>query len=153
MTKREFDYYLFIDYSENLIGYLFLGKNELKKCLLASSRFKHYREIKNRKTYLKHIKPLFYSGEILSCFLKKKIRNIIDTPEIFSDITKFLVDNCGKNIFISIDDRQYKNFEKFVKIFDKKSIFVIKEGKLKRDGIEYKINLILDTWLNLERTK
>ena len=56
-------------------------------------------------------------------------------------------------IFISVDDRQYSNFEKFVNIIDGKNIKVVKESKLRKNTSEYQINLVLDTWLNMQRIK
>ena len=76
-----------------------------------------------------------------------------DTPEIYSDILEFLKkhDNCI--IFISIDNKQYSNFERLVKFIDGRNIKVIKESDLKKGSLEYKISLVLDTLLNIERLK
>ena len=153
MGAKEFDYYIFIDYSEGLIGYLILGRDNLNDCLSKISRFRHYREAKQRKLYLKNAKKTFDKKEILNCFLKKKIRNILETPEIFTDIAEFLKKNNSFAIFISVDDRQYSNFEKFVNIIDGKNIKVVKESKLRKNTSEYQINLVLDTWLNMQRIK
>ena len=153
MGAKGFDYYVFVDYSENLIGYLILGKDNLKDCLSKISRFRHYREAKQRKLYLKNAKKTFNKKEILNCFLKKKIRNVLETPEIFTDIAEFLKKNNALSIFVSVDDRQYPNFEKFVKIIDGKNVRVVMESKLRKNTSEYKINLVLDTWLNIERMK
>ena len=153
MGAKEFDYYIFIDYSENLIGYLIIEKNKIKDCLSKISRFRHYRKAMKRKLYLKNARKTFIKKRLLNCFLKKKIRNVLETPEIFTDIAEFLKKNKGSSIFVSVDNRQYTNFEKFVKILDGKDVKVIKESKLKDDTNEYRINLVLDTWLNLERIK
>ncbi len=152
MGAREFDYYIFVDYSENLIGYLILRKENLRDCLSKISRFRHYREAKKRKLYLKNVKKTFNKKEVLKCFLKKKIRNVLETPEIFTDIAEFLKKN-KELIFVSVDDRQYPNFEKFVKIIDGENVNVVKESKLRKNTPEYQINLVLDTWLNIERVK
>ena len=77
----------------------------------------------------------------------------METPEIFADIAEFLKKNEDSSIFISVDNRQYKNFEKFVKIINSKNVKIVKESELKKNTLEYKINLILDTWLNIERIK
>ena len=153
MGAKEFDYYVFVDYSKNLIGYLILGKDNLKDCLSKISRFRHYRESKQRKLYLKNTKRTFDKKEVLNCFLKKKIRNVLETPEIFTDIAEFLKKNNSLSIFVSVDDRQYQNFENFVKIIDGKNVKVVKESKLRKSTPEYQINLVLDTWLNMERVK
>jgi len=151
MGAKAFDYYIFIDYSENLIGYIILMKDDLKECLSKISRLKHYREAKQKKLYLKNAKKTFNKKAVLNCFFKKKIRNVLETPEIFADIAEFLKKNNLLSIFISIDDRQYPNFQKFIKVIDGKDVRVVKESKLRKNSPEYKINLVLDTWLNLER--
>lgn len=153
MGKKEFDYYMFIDYSENYLGYIIIEKEKIKECLHLSSRFRHYRESKNRKLYLKNVKKTFNKKEILIHFCKKKIRQVMETPEIFTDIAGFLNKNKESKIFISVDNKQYKNFKKFVKIIDGKNIKIVKESELKKNTNEYKINLVLDTWLNIERIK
>ena len=134
MGKSEFDYYVFIDYSENLIGYLFLEKEKIENCLEVASRFNHYRETRNRKLYLKNAKKTFDKKEILACFIKKKIRNVLETPEIFADIARFLKENKKSKIFVSIDDRRYRNFQKFVEILEEKNLKIVNEGKLKKNS-------------------
>jgi len=152
MGAKEFDYYIFIDYSEHLIGYLILKSENMKDCLSKISRFRHYKEARKRRLYLKNAKKTFNKKQVLGCFLKNKIRRVLDTPEIFTDIAGFLKNNAGSSIFISIDNRQYKNFEKFVKIIDGKNVKIVKESDLRKDTNEYRVNLVLDTWLNIERT-
>ncbi len=153
MGAKEFDYYIFIDYSESFIGYIIIEKNDIKDCLSKISRFRHYRKAMKRKLYLKNAKKTFIKKRLLNCFMKKKVRNVLETPEIFTDIAEFLKKNKDSSIFISVDNRQYPNFEKFVKIIDGKNVKVIKESELKENTNAYRINLILDTWLNIERMK
>ena len=153
MGAKEFDYYIFIDYSENLIGYIIIKREKIKDCLLKISRFRHYKEARQRKLYLKKVKITFKKKNLLDYFLKKKIRNVLETPEIFADVGEFLKKNKESSIFISVDNRQCKNFEKFVKIIDGKNVRVAKESELKKNTFEYKINLVLDNWLNIERMK
>ncbi len=153
MGAKEFDYYIFIDYSESWIGYIIIKKEKIKDCLLKISRFRHYKEARQRKLYLKKVKNTFKKNNLLDYFYKKKIRNVLETPEIFMNIAEFLNKNKETPIFISVDNRQYKNFEKFVKIIDGKNVKIVKESDLKKHTFEYKINLVLDSWLNIERTK
>ncbi|MBU3923298.1 MAG: hypothetical protein KJ592_00100 [Nanoarchaeota archaeon] len=153
MGAKEFDYYIFIDYSENLIGYLILKKEEIKNCLSKISRFRHYREAKKRKLYLKNARKTFNKKELLGCFCKKKIRAVMETPEIFFDIAEFLKENSDSFIFVSVDNRQFSNFEKFVKVIDGKNVKIVRESDLRKHTPEYQINLVLDTWLNIERMK
>lgn len=153
MGKKNFDYYIYIDYSECLIGYLIIKKESVKECLLQTSRFKHYREAKQRKLYLKNASKTFKKKEILGSFLKRKVRNVLETPEIFADIAEFLKESKGGRIFICVDNRQFSNFEKFVEVIDGENIKIVRESELNKNSQEYKINLILDTWLNIERRK
>lgn len=153
MGKKEFDYYIFIDYSEGLIGYLVIKKESISYCLSKISRFRHYKEAKKRKLYLNKAKNTFNKKELLGCFLKSKIRKVMETPEIFADIAQFLNKNKDSPIFISVDNRQYRNFEKFVEIIDGKNVKVVKESELRKNTFEHRINLVLDTWLNIERVK
>ena len=61
---KEFDYYIYIDYSENLIGYAIIDKEKVKDLLPKISRFRHYRDSRNRKIYLKHIKNTIKKDKI-----------------------------------------------------------------------------------------
>jgi len=54
---------------------------------------------------------------------------------------------------IFVDDNQFRNFNKIVKIIDGENTKVLKESKLKKHTPEYKINLVLDTLLNLARLR
>ena len=49
MGAKEFDYYIFIDYSEDFIGYNIIGKEKIKELLPRISKIKHYKEIKHKK--------------------------------------------------------------------------------------------------------
>jgi hypothetical protein len=46
---EEFDYYMFIDYSENLLGYNILEYSKIKELLPKISKIKHYKDIKTEK--------------------------------------------------------------------------------------------------------
>ena len=54
-------------------------------------------------------------------------------------------------IFISVDNKQYSNFERLVKIIDGSNTKIVRESELKKDTFEHKISLVLDTLLNIER--
>jgi len=153
MGAKEFDYYVFIDYSENYLGYLIIEKEKIKEFLPKISKFAHYKELRHKRSYLRSIKKLIDKNKIRSYLLKLKVRKTTATPEIYSDILEFLKkhDNCL--IFICVDNKQYVNFKKLVNIIDGKDIRVIKESELKKDTFEYKISLVLDTILNLARLK
>ena len=153
MGAKQFDYYIFIDYSENYLGYLIIEGNKIKEFLPKISKFDHYRELKHKKAYLNSIRKLVEKNKVCSHLCRLKIRKTEATPEIYSDILDFLKkhDNCL--IFISIDNKQFKNFRKLVRIIDGKNIKVVKESELKKHTPEYRISLVLDTLLNLARIK
>ncbi len=153
MGAKEFDYYIFIDYSENYLGYLIIEKSKIKEFLPKISKFAHYRELKHKKAYLNSIRKVVEKNEVCFHLHKLKIRKTEETPEIYSDILEFLKEHNNCLIFISIDNKQFRNFRKLVKIFDGKNIKVVKESELKKHTPEYKISLVLDTLLNLTRLK
>ncbi len=153
MGAKEFDYYIFIDFSENYLGYLIIEKEKIGKVLPIISKFKHYRELKHKSAYLHSIKKVVEKNKILSYLLKNKIRKVPDTPEIYSDVLEFLKEHNNCLIFISVDNKQYSNFERLVKIIDGTNIKVVKESELRIGTFEYRISLVLDTLLNIERLK
>lgn len=71
--------------------------------------------------------------------------------EIYIDVLDFLKkhDNCI--IFISVDNHEYPNFRKMVKISDGEKTVVKKESQLVKGTPEYRASLVLDTLLNIER--
>lgn len=153
MNKQNFKYYIFIDYSENLLGYLIIELAKINEFIPKISKFSHYKELKCKSEYLHSIRSIIEKNKILSFLLKTKIRKTTETPEIYADILEFLKEHDDCLIFISIDDKQYSNFEKLVRVIDGSNIKVVKESKLKIDSKEYKISLVLDTLLNIERLK
>ena len=153
MGTKEFDYYVFIDYSENYLGYLIIEGKRIREFIPQISKFAHYRKLKHKKAYLNSIKKIVEKNEIRSYLCKIKVRKTESTPEIYSDILEFLKKNDNCLVFICVDDKQFKNFNKLVKIIDGKKIKVIKESKLKMHSSEYRISLVLDTLLNLARLK
>ena len=153
MKKKEIDYYIFIDYSENLIGYAIIEKDEVKALLPKISKLKHYKKLKYKREYLNSMKKLFIRNEIDSYLLKFKIRKMHDNLEIYSDVLDFIKKHEHCVIFISVDDKQYNKFKKLVKIIDGEKTKVVKEGELKKLTPESKMSLIIDTKLNLERRK
>lgn len=153
MGAKEFDYYIFIDYSKDLIGYNIIECKKIKEVLPKINRFRHYREARNKKLYLKNVKNTFKREKLLGYFLKSKIRHLRENIEIFLDVLEFIKIHANCLIFVSIDDKQYSSFEKLVEFSDGKNIKMMKESQLKEHSPEYKISLILDNWLNIERFK
>ncbi len=150
---EEFDYYIYIDYSENLIGYNIIEKSKIKELLPKIQRFRHYRESRDRKIYLKHIKNTINRENIKSYFEKIKIKNRRNNIEIFAEVLDFVKkhDNCI--IFISVDDFEFRSFKKLVEIVESNRTKIIKESQLKKGTIEYKLSLVIDNLLNIERRK
>jgi hypothetical protein len=153
MGAKEFDYYIFIDYSENFLGYSIIEKSKVGQIIPRISKFMHYKDLKHKSAYLKSITNLIERDNIRSFFCKLKVRKTSETLEIYSDILEFLNEHSNCLIFISVDNKQYLNFEKIINIIDGESTKVIKESELKKDSFEYKLSLVLDTMLNLARLK
>ena len=144
MGAKQFDYYIFIDYSENFIGHNIIKKEKIKELLSRISKIKHYKEVKHKKEYLKSIRRIFEKNDILNYFTAFKIKKIRQNLEIFADIGEFIKSNENCFIFISVDDKQYPNFERLVKIVDGNNIVIVKEGKLIENSVEHKLSLIID---------
>ena len=150
---KEFDYYIFIDYSENLIGYNIIEYVNLKNLLPKISKFTHYKELRYKSQYLHAIKSVIEKEKIVSYFIKSKIKEMRQNMEIYFDVFEFLKTHSNCIIFVSIDNHEYSNFEKFIKIFDVSKTIVKKESQLIKGTIEYKASLVIDTLLNIERLK
>ena len=151
MREKEFDYYIFIDYSENLIGYNIIEKSKITELLSKITKLKHYNELEHKREYLNSMKKLFLRYNIPSYVLKMKINNVKDNIDLFSDILNFIKKHESSTIFISVDDFQFRSFNKLVQIVDSDKAKIIKEGQLKKGSMEHKISLIIDTQLNLIR--
>jgi len=153
MKIKEFDYNIYIDYSENLLGYLIIEKKNLKEILQRISRFKHYKNARNRKFYLKNVKKTIKEKDILEFIYKLKIRELRFTLEIYTDIAEFLGKHRRDLVFISVDDSQYHTFKKLVRVIDGENVSIKKESELRRGTLEYQMSLLLDNILNIERLK
>jgi len=150
---KEFDYYIFIDYSENLIGYSIIEKEKLKELLPKMSKFAHYRELKRKSAYIHSIKKIIDKNAIIHFFTKYKLREMRQNMEVYLDVLAFLKQHDNCIIFISIDNHEYSNFKKFVKIIDGEKTVVKQESQLIKGTPEYQASLVLDTLLNIERLK
>ena len=128
MHKDEFDYYIFMDYSENLIGYCIINKEKIKELLLKISKLKHYKGLRHKEQYLNSIKKIFEKNKILEIVSKHKITELRQNIEICSEIFEFCRKNSDSKIFISVDDRQYRGFMKIASIIDGKRFKIVKEG-------------------------
>ena len=128
---KEFDYYIFIDYSENLIGYSIIEGIKLKELLPKISRFKHCRKARNKKLYLKNIKNTLKREDVKSSFLRIKIKELNKNMEIYLDVLEL--------------------FKKMISIIDGENIVIKQESELKERTSEYQTSLVLDNLLNIER--
>ena len=150
---REFDYYIFIDFSENLIGYNIITKEKLKDLLPRISKFAHYKNLQHKKSYLHSIKKRIEKDKITSYFLRCKIKELYNNAEIYTDVLEFIKKHENCIIFISVDNRQFKAFRKLVGFVDGEKVIVKKESELIKGTPEYQASLVLDTLLNIERNK
>ena len=150
---KEFDYYIFIDFSDDLIGYNIIHKEKIKELLSKTKKFRHYREVRNKNLYIKNIRNTFKKEKLQQYFVKGKVKNIRDNINIFMDVGEFIKRHSNCIIFLSIDDKQYSAFEKFIEIIDGDNIKILKESQLKRKNVEYSLSLVLDNWLNMNRLK
>jgi len=151
-NKKEFDYYIFIDYSENLIGYTIIEKCNKNFLLSRIVQFTHFRDLRHKETYLIKIKRVIKINEIFSYIYKCRIGSVWDTLSIFGDIIDFIKENKDNSIFLLVDDRQYTSFIRlFKELILNKNILLIRESELKKSSEEYKLSLIIDNLLNIER--
>ncbi len=148
---KEFDYYIFIDYSENFLGYLILRGSQIKEITSRATKFSHYKNVRHKSSYLHSIKKVIEKTELAKYFVKCKIKNLRETLEVYADVVDFIRKNDNCIVFISVDDRQFSNFERLVGALQR--CVVVRESRLKKGSVEYKLSLILDTLLNLERIK
>ncbi|MEK6913083.1 MAG: hypothetical protein AABW47_00220 [Nanoarchaeota archaeon] len=150
---KEFDYYIFVDYSENLIGCSIIEKEKLKELLPKILRFRHYKEAKDRKLYLKNVNKTIKRDNIKSSFLKLKIKSLHKNMEIYLEVLEFLKKHENCIIFVSVDNRQYLAFRKMVNIVDGENVVIKQESELVKRTPEYQASLVLDNLLNIERLK
>jgi hypothetical protein len=149
---KSFQYYIYIDYSEEFIGYSIIQNEKVKEIILRTTNLKHYRNIRHKKEYLKAIKNIFDREKILEFLFRYKIRETKRNLEIYADVADFLKTHDSCIVFISVDNNQYTNFIRLVKIINVNTK-IIKESELKKGSIEYRLSLIIDNLLNLERTR
>jgi len=87
---KEFDYYIFIDFSENLIGYNIIEHDKLNALLPKISKFAHYRKLKHKHSYIQSIKKVIEKNNITSYFIKSKIKEIRQNMDIYLDALEFI---------------------------------------------------------------
>jgi len=153
MGAKEFEYYIFIDFSENFIGYSIIEYNKFLQIIPKITRFRHYKDADNKKIYIKNIRNTIQREDLLSYFFKIKIKSMSNNIELYSDVLDFLKKHENCIIFISVDNRQYSAFQRLVNIVDGEKVIVKQESELKVGSPEYQVSLVLDNLLNIERLK
>lgn len=150
--KIAFDYYIFIDYSERLVGYVIVQKEMVQKLLHKITKLHHYKDVKYKKAYIQSIKKVFDKNKIEDCLLKCKIKELKDNLLIFVDVIEFVRKYSNCKIFLSVDNNQFNAFIRLLNIIPhKERIITGKESDLKKGSVDYKLSLIIDTKLNIER--
>ena len=150
--KWQIDYYIFIDYSDQLIGYNIIERKNVDLLLEKTSKFEHYKKVRHIKTYLLKIKKIIKKDEIIIFLNKQKIKSLKDNISVFVEVIEFVKkhDNCA--IFLSVDNNQYNAFMKLMMLVPhKEHLILVKESDLKEDSVEYRLSLIIDSMLVIER--
>lgn len=150
--KRKIDYYIYLDYSESLVGYIIIQNEKIPDLLPRITKLHHYKDIKNKKAYIQSAKKIIEKNFIEQFLLKCRIKGLKDNLSVFIDIVDFVkkYDNC--RIFASIDNNQFIAFNKLLDMIPhKEHVTVVKESDLKSGSVEYRLSLIIDTKLNIER--
>jgi hypothetical protein len=149
---KQFHYYIYIDYSENYVGYTIISNEQIKELIVKIKKLKHYRGVKHKREYLKSIKKVFEREKITGSIFRYKARQTKHNLEIYTDVADFLAGHDSCIVFISVDNNQYTNFMRLVKIIGVNAT-IVKESDLKGSSVEYRLSLIIDNLLNLERTR
>ena len=150
-NRKDYDYYIFIDYSDDLIGCSIIKEKNIKDLLSKISRFRHYKSQKNRKIYLNKIKETIKRQNITGHFEMINIEKIQKNLNLISDVLEFIKRNENCLIFLSIDDHQFKKLRKIISLIDGEKVDILKESQLKKGTPEYQVNLVLDNLLNIKR--
>ena len=129
--RKDYDYYIFLDYSEDLIGYNIIEQKKIIKLLPKISRFEHYKGRKNRKIYLKHRCNTIKREKIKSYFEKTKIEESRKNIELFTEILEFIKNHKNCIIFLSVDNYQFRKLKKLLSLVDGKNTEIKKESQLK----------------------
>ena len=152
-SRKDYDYYIFLDYSEDLIGYNIIEQKKIIELLPKLSRFEHYKGRRNRKIYLKHINNTIKREKIKTYFEKIKIERSQKNTELFIEVLEFIKKHKNCIIFLSVDDYQFKKLKKLLLLVDGENTDIKKENELKKGTPEYKVSLVIDNLLNIERRK
>ena len=150
--KWKIDYYVYIDYSHDLIGYNIIERENVEILLKRLPKFEHYKKVRHIRTYLIKIRKIVKKDEISGLLYKQKIMHLKNNASIFVEVIEFVKnhDNCA--IFLSVDNNQYNAFIKLMGLIPhKEHLVLVRESDLKKGSIEYKLSLIIDNMLVIER--
>ncbi|MEK6869175.1 MAG: hypothetical protein AABX63_03635 [Nanoarchaeota archaeon] len=150
--KTVIDYYIFIDYSFDLIGYNIIEKEKIPEILQKIVKLGHYKKERHRRTYLAKIKKSVKKSDLIPLLHKQKILHMKDNILIFLEVIEFIKNNDNCAIFLSVDNNQFSAFTKLLNMIPhKKHLTIVKESNLKIGSIEYRLSLIIDNMLVIER--
>ncbi len=149
--RREYNYYIFLDYSEDLIGYNIIEQKKISELLPKISRFEYYKGKRNRKVYLKHIAKTIRREKIKSYFERVEIMESRKNIELFTEVLEFIKRHEKCIIFLSVDDYQFKKLRKLLVLVDGENTDIMKESELKKGTPEYMVSLVIDNLLNIKR--
>ena len=68
VRMKKIDYYIYLDYSETLVGYSIIEEEKVDIILPKITKFHHYKDLKHKKAYLSSIKKIIKSQKILLKF-------------------------------------------------------------------------------------
>ena len=105
--KTVFDFYIFIDYSTDLIGYNIIEREKVSILLAKIVKFGHYKQERHKSTYLSKIKSILKKSGLSALQYKFKIKHMKDNLIIFLEVIEFVKNNDNCAIFLSIDNNQY----------------------------------------------
>lgn len=147
-----FDYYIFIDYSVDFIGYNIIENKNVPAVLQKIVKFRHFKDERHKRTYLIKIKREIKNSDLTSFILKQKINHLKDNLLIFAEVMDFVKGNDKCLIFMSVDNNQFNAFKRLLEMIPHENhVTLKKESDLKRNSPEYRLSLIIDTMLNIER--
>ena len=150
--KWAFDYYICLDYSERLVGYIVIAKEKVPELLPLITKLHHYKDIKHKKAYIQSVKKVIEKNKIAGYLLKCRIKELKDNLSMFIEILDFIRQHPESSIFISIDDNQLIAFSRLLGMMHL-NVAAVKESGLKKGSVEYRLSLIIDTMLNVERVR
>jgi hypothetical protein len=154
MRKREdYDFYIFMDYSENLLGYTIISQKKMLELIPKISKFSHFKSHKNKKVYLQHIRKTIRRESILSFFEKIKIDKVNKNVDLFIEILQFIKRHNNCVLFLCVDDYQFRKLRKLISLIDRENTDVRRESELKKGTPEYQTSLVIDNLLNIERLR